>query len=296
MEEEETNSNGGAPASTTTEDHDRELRDVRQKNTEREKFHENLAEGQWRTLADLLANPPPPPGDGTQNNGSVLMAEVGGRPPPPPPSQSALTKDVVTRFVRVHGATTVGSGPFLRGFRVLLETQRGKTTTVAWRLKSAVLTQSGGEEWMRDAVSLLSTSCHRRIDCEGEGVGGAGGGEGSDAKDGGEISKNKNKDDDEKGGEPVMTVGEWLAWSLPVTLSDGDITKILDVLPSHAALEDNGNPTGVVLLDAHRKEDPPREAYWYGGGRRGRESCFCFLPVPLFFVVATLCCIVVMVR
>ena len=102
----------------------------------------------------------------------------------------------------------------------------------AWRLKSAVLTQSGGEEWMKDAVILLTTSAHRRRDCEGEGEGEATGSSGASGAEGAGKRKKANSEEN--------VVGEWLAWSLPITLSDGDINKILDVLPSHAALEDCG--------------------------------------------------------
>eukprot|EP00740_Mantoniella_antarctica_P012091 CAMPEP_0181382344 /NCGR_PEP_ID=MMETSP1106-20121128/20683_1 /TAXON_ID=81844 /ORGANISM="Mantoniella antarctica, Strain SL-175" /LENGTH=167 /DNA_ID=CAMNT_0023501745 /DNA_START=99 /DNA_END=599 /DNA_ORIENTATION=- len=127
---------------------------------QRAQFHMDLAAAQWRALAALLSCPPPTAARTLPASTSTPSASVAAR----------VTKSVVSRFVHMHG-TVLGSGPFLRGFRLLLETQRGAETTVAWRLKPAVLTQSGGEAWMRDAVGLLLVSAHRRRDCEqGEGA------------------------------------------------------------------------------------------------------------------------------
>ena len=95
---------------------------------------------------------------------------------------------------------------------------------------------------MKDAVILLTTSAHRRRDCEGESEAAGAGGAGR----AGEAQK---ADSDES------VVGEWLAWSLPVTLSDGDINKILDVLPSHAALEDCGGVRPCIDTFIHRLID-----------------------------------------
>jgi hypothetical protein len=120
----------------------------------------DLAAAQWRALAALLSCPTPTAARTLSASTSTPSASEAAR----------VTKSVVSRFVHMHG-TVLGSGPFLRGFRLLLETQRGAETTVAWRLKPAVLTQSGGEAWMRDAVGLLLVSAHRRRDCEqGEGA------------------------------------------------------------------------------------------------------------------------------
>ena len=58
----------------------------------------------------------------------------------------------VKKFVTGHGKG-LGSAPFLLGLRAFLEAQRGRTECVAWVLSPAVFTQSGGEIWMRDAVS-----------------------------------------------------------------------------------------------------------------------------------------------
>ena len=64
----------------------------------------------------------------------------------------------------------VGRAPGLRSFPPGLPRAHGgsggKTHAVAWRVDPAVLTQSGGEEWMRDAVRLLAVGCHRRRDLE----------------------------------------------------------------------------------------------------------------------------------
>lgn len=111
-------------------------------NAERARFHATLAETQWRALAEAL-----------------------DAPTPEPPSACALRASVKA-FVATHGRLP-GSGPFLRGLRVLLEAQGGKPRVVAWRLDPATLTQSGGEAWMRDAVLLLRSGLERREDLEG---------------------------------------------------------------------------------------------------------------------------------
>ena len=83
-------------------------------NAERARFHATLAETQWRALAEAL-----------------------DAPTPEPPSACALRASVKA-FVATHGRLP-GSGPFLRGLRVLLEAQGGKPRVVAWRLDLSLI-------------------------------------------------------------------------------------------------------------------------------------------------------------
>lgn len=181
---------------------------------------------------------------------------------------------------------------------------------------------------MRDAVGLLRAVTRRRrdcedclptrhIDCEGDrkdvkeksathpevyddgatktdGKVGVAAAAATAAPDCLKINASAAADDD------VVGVGEWLAWSLPSEVSDGDITEMLSALPTHAALEDCGNPTGSVF-GAHEEGKPPRAVdHFFASGRGGRSrrrgGCFCFFPIPLFWVIAaTVCCVVVLV-
>ena len=231
----------------------------------------DLADAQRASLAALLraADAPESP---RATNGGTLLHEASGSPPPPPPGPIARAKDAVVRFVRLHGAA-VGSGPFLRGFRSLLEAQRGRTVNMAWRMDPAVLTQSGGEEWTRDAVGLLAASARRRRSLEGLG----------------EAAAAEEEDADGSRAE----FGDVLAWSLRPEMSDRAISAILAAVPSHESLEDRGGVAGAVV-EAHREGMPPREVDpWVGG--RGRRYC-CIVPVPFWIFAVSVFCVVVLAR
>jgi hypothetical protein len=120
---------------------------------------------------------------------------------------------------------------------------------------------------MRDAVHAIASGADRRVDLEGDPVGKS---------------------------LPLSDAGKRLAWSLPLELRDGDIDEVLSQIPSKARLEDAGcGPTGTVVSDgAHPPGAPPRRTGT--GKRRGCRSRCCFLP--FLFVVATLCCVVVLVH
>ena len=183
------------------------------KDAARAQFHRDLAESQWTALAAALdAAPSAPLGTSTH-------------------------RSTVKSFVARWGARP-GSAPFLRGYRALMEAQGGKTHAVAWRVDPAVLTQSGGEEWMRDAVRLLAVGCHRRRDLEGP------------------IRASGDDDDDDRD----ATRNRSLAWSLPLDVSDVDLYKLLRALPTHERLRDAGLPSGELVEDASRPGDAPRNA------------------------------------
>ena len=221
------------------------------KDAARAQFHRDLAESQWTALAAALdAAPSAPLGTSTH-------------------------RSTVKSFVARWGARP-GSAPFLRGYRALMEAQGGKTHAVAWRVDPAVLTQSGGEEWMRDAVRLLAVGCHRRRDLEGP------------------IRASGDDDDDDRD----ATRNRSLAWSLPLDVSDVDLYKLLRALPTHERLCDAGLPSGELVEDASRPGDAPRnvEPPGFGGsdcvaslGKRRHVCC-------MLFVVATLCALAVAVR
>lgn len=175
-------------------------------------------------------------------------------------------RDAVKAFVARHGKA-VGSAPFLLGLRAFLEAQRGNETVVAWIVSPAVFTQSGGVDWMRDAVHAIASGADRRVDLEGDPVGKS---------------------------LPLSDAGKRLAWSLPLELRDGDIDEVLSQIPTKARLENAGcGPTGTIVSDgAHPPGAPPRRTGT--GKRRGCRSRCCFLP--FLFVVATLCCVVVLVH
>ena len=212
--------------------------------------HATLAETQWRALADAL-----------------------DAPTPEPPSACALRASVKA-FVATHGRLP-GSGPFLRGLRVLLEAQGGKPRVVAWRLDPATLTQSGGEAWMRDAVLLLRSGLERREDLEGPPAPAVPPAPASDER------------------QPLPA---HLVWSLPAHVSDVDLYKILAKLPDHASLRESG-PAGAIVRDAGRDGDPPRDVDppGFGGdctpsvGKRRHVCC-------MIFIVAVACVLAVAVR
>lgn len=219
-------------------------------NAERARFHATLAETQWRALAEAL-----------------------DAPTPEPPSACALRASVKA-FVATHGRLP-GSGPFLRGLRVLLEAQGGKPRVVAWRLDPATLTQSGGEAWMRDAVLLLRSGLERREDLEGPPAPAVPPAPASDER------------------QPLPA---HLVWSLPAHVSDVDLYKILAKLPDHASLRESG-PAGAIVRDAGRDGDPPRDVDppGFGGdctpsvGKRRHVCC-------MIFIVAVACVLAVAVR
>ena len=226
------------------------------KDAARAQFHRDLAETQWTALAAALDAAP--------------SAPLG----------TSMHKSTVKSFVARWGAHP-GSAPFLRGYRALMEAQGGKTHAVAWRIDPAVLTQSGGEEWMRDAVHLLAVGCERRRDLEVN-IRASGG---------------ETRDDDDGGGGDG-TRDRWLAWSLPLDVSDVDLYRLLRALPTHERLRDAGNPSGEMVQDASRPGDAPRDVQpaGFGGsdctaslGKRRHVCC-------MLFIVATLCVLAIAVR
>jgi hypothetical protein len=60
----------------------------------------------------------------------------------------------------------VGSRPFLLGWRLWLEQQRGLSNPLVWRVRPEALTQAGGHAWALDAVALLRAHTHRRRELE----------------------------------------------------------------------------------------------------------------------------------
>ena len=135
----------------------------------------------------------------------------------------------------------IGSGPFLRGMRTWLEGQRGEQRVVVWRIRAEVFTQSGGMQWMRDAVGLLMCGAVRRQDFDELGVDGK---------------------------------ALWLGWSVAPGTSDGDIAKVLRWIPSHASMSDF-NPTGELCL-SDLSDTPLRKASSQGDGCCMPFCGFCF--------------------
>ena len=227
-------------------------------NAKRAAFHADLASGQWAALEKALdaARSPPSPCDARE-----IRAEV-------------------KRFLRLHGDAP-GSAPFLLGFRALLEAQGGRTVSVAWRVDPATLTQSGGDAFMRDAVSLLSVSCNRRTDLEtplstlpSVSVSSAASGRlaAPSAETMGPASD-------------LPLRAKWLAFSPPRDLGDVDLYKLLMKLPDRKTLS-FANPAGSIVADASLPGDPPRdvESIAFGGnectpslGKRRHVCCMLFI-------------------
>ena len=226
-------------------------------NAKRAAFHADLASGQWAALEKALdaARTPPSPCDARE-----IRAEV-------------------KRFLRLHGHAP-GSAPFLLGFRALLEAQGGRTVSVAWRVDPATLTQSGGDAFMRDAVSLLSVSCVRRTDLETPLT--TPPGDVSSAKSGREVTAPKESPVIH---EDLPLNAKWLAFSPPRDLGDVDLYKLLVKLPDRKTLS-FANPAGSIVADASLPGDPPRdvESIAFGGnectpslGKRRHVCCMLFI-------------------
>ncbi len=180
----------------------------------RAQFHRELAEEQKKCLDDLVAS--------FQD--------------PQPSAERFL--ELTRSFVRGYG-NMIGSGPFLRGLRSWLDAQRGERRTVVWRVRAEIFTQSGGKQWMCDAVDLLMRGAVRRPDFDETGEGGR---------------------------------ALWLAWCVTPETSDNDISEILRWIPGHNSLSDF-NPTGEILVPDHG--DGPLRAR--SSTEDERYNCCCLL-------------------
>ena len=238
-------------------------------NAKRAAFHADLASGQWAALEKALdaAQAPPSPCDARE-----IRAEV-------------------KRFLRLHGQAP-GSAPFLLGFRTLLEAQGGRTVSVAWRVDPATLTQSGGDAFMRDAVSLLSVSCNRRTDLETPlstppSVSSVSSASGRQTAPSAETMGPASD---------LPLRAKWLAFSPPRDLGDVDLYKLLAKLPDRETLS-HANPAGQIVADASLSTDPPREveSIAFGGnectpslGKRRHVCCMLFfVAVVAALAIAT---------
>ena len=228
-------------------------------NAARAEFHVSLADGQWKALSQALDDAPSPP---TPTDPMHVRAEV-------------------KRFLKLH-ATAPGSAPFLLGFRALLEAQSGRTVAVVWRVNPAVLTQSGGVGWMKDAVRLLCTTCVRRGDLE------------TQMSD--EITQpgvNEMLHDEKE----TSLQSKWLAFQLPLDLGDVDLYKLLMKLPDRKDLS-HAHPSGEIVANASLPEHETRviESIGFGGndctpslGKRRHVCC-------MIFVVAVACLLAIAAR
>ena len=229
-------------------------------NSRRLEFHASLADGQWFALSKALDAAP---GPCTPCDPIVIRAEV-------------------KRFLKLH-LTKPGSGPFLLGFRALIEAQSGRQVAVAWRIDPALLTQSGGEGWMRDAVTMLSTACVRRRDLETMLI-----------NDQDNVNSNDSNHEKET---PGGVQNKYLAWQLPMDLGDLDLYKLLMKLPDRKTLI-RASPSGEIVANASLPEHPTRvtETIGFGGndctpslGKRRHVCC-------MIFVVTTVCVVAMMTR
>lgn len=234
-------------------------RAVASANAKRAAFHADLASGQWGALEKAL----------------------GAARGPPVPFDAREIRAEVKRFVRLHGQS-LGSAPFLLGFRALLEAQGGRTVSVAWRVDPATLTQSGGDSFMQDAVALLSVSCNRRTDLETPLPSSAARGASSRGASSAEVK-----------GEELPLHAKWLAFSPAPDLGDVHLYKLLLKLPDRKTLS-HANPAGEIVPDASLPTDPPREveSIAFGGndctpslGKRRHVCCMLFV-VSVVFAVA----------
>jgi hypothetical protein len=55
----------------------------------------------------------------------------------------------------IHGVQVVGTTPFLKGLRRILEQQVGQTVALQWTLAISVFTESGGPTFLSEALALM---------------------------------------------------------------------------------------------------------------------------------------------
>jgi len=113
------------------------------KNRSRHNFHARLAVAKAESLAKLL--------DGFDSpgvpKGPASPADLGAR---------------VRGFVEKHGSR-IGSEPFLHGLSTFMEQQRASPVVCSWRLMDDVLTESGGEVFMYDAIGILQDATFKPV-------------------------------------------------------------------------------------------------------------------------------------
>lgn len=175
---------------------------VAARNAARREAHRQLGAARRARLAGLLARTAQPlvRGAASEAGGVPLLAL--GRFEDVRPCEAA--------FVARHTGA-IGTHPFMKGLRALLQQQVGDPTVWQWSFADDVLIEAGDDKFMEQAVELLSHA----------------------------LQRVPVSDDDCEGGQAGRGV---LSWQVAPQTSDRHIRRFLSLLPVDSRLE--GRPTG----------------------------------------------------